>query len=261
MKVEDKIFKLFVLLSTLTHWNRSLERIFTIYLSEIENYNLDDFRKELDHWIKFEKIDWVKIAIESELVHATSEFDKQNRINLDDLVIFLDTIKWIDIVHKDAMLSPIQIDFLKNVFREMDVSKYANINDLICNESLSWLPFEIKHAFRTQFSDISYTNNDIIYYLKSIIWEYLYPDFLSKSNYFSLSDYCNSMLFAYSENDGWLEMDELVLQTKNQFLSVDLFILSKLSWSDRTQSKFHFRNPYNLGFKRYAKDKFISFIK
>lgn len=193
---------------------------------------------------------WVEKAIETKFVQTTSPFDQIERLDIDDIIIFIDSHRWKDIVKHDAWLTIEQKEELKESLRDCNIARYGRINDVLGEHDFDWLPFEVKHALKANFSNLYYTNEDIIYYLKTIIWDYLFPNAFDKGRLSIIETDVRNVLKNYKENQGWYELNNFVSSMKSNYPDIDLFEISKVCASSQYQYKLHYRNPYTLGFKR-----------
>lgn len=194
---------------------------------------------------------WVEKAIETKFVQKTNSFDQNDRLDVDDLIIFIDSYRWKDIAKQDAWLTIEQREELKGSIRECNVSRYSSIYDLLDQPDFIWFPFEVKHALIANFSSLIYTNDDIIYYLKTIIWDYLFPNYYDIDRLNLIESEVGNILQNSKESQGWYELSKLVLCLKSTCPGIDMFEISKVCTSSHYQYKLHYRNPYTLGFKRF----------
>lgn len=214
-------------------------------------FDFELFSKELLEAIETVDYPWVEKAIENKFIQKTRSFNQIDRLDLDDILIFIDSYRWKDIVKPDAWLSIDQKEELKEGLRDINITNYSCINALLDEQDFIWVPFEVKHALLSNFSSLQYSNDDVIYYLKSIIWDYLFPNYFGKERLNLIETEVRKILNNERENQGWYELNRLVLCMKNNYPDIDLFEISKVCTSSQYQYKSHFRNPYTLGFKRY----------
>lgn len=212
------------------------------------DFNL--FSDELLQAIHNVKYPWVEKAIENKFVQKTNSFDQIDRLDIDDIIIFIDSYRWKDIVRGDAWLTIGQKEELKESLKNCNIASYDSINDVIDEQDFSWLPFEVKHALIANFSNLNYTKEDIIYYLKTIIWDYLFPNFFDKERLSFIESEVRDILLNNRENQGWYELNSFIPIIKSNYPDIDMFEISKVCTSSQYQYKPHFRNPYTLGFKR-----------
>jgi hypothetical protein len=227
-----------------------------LWLERDDSITIDIIKESIKTAIEDPNFDWVNLAINTKFVYTPYEVNPES-FDVDDLLIFTDSFRWKDVVQPDAILTPYQRSELKEQFREIGVQYFDNIYELIDHSDFNWLPFEVKHAYKSSFGEMTYTNEDIIYYLKTLIWEYLYPD--SYDSYRLDSIKKDGLLFIQSQdiNEGWTEMSQVVEFLKVKFPGIDLYELSKIDWGQDIQHKNHYRNPFTLGFKRMAPDSLI----
>ena len=239
------------LLSTFECYDYGLSKIELLeyWLERDKNITKDVLKNALTTALSDEYFDWVKIALETKFVPCLNETSLDN-FNIDDLLIFTDSFRWADVVHQDAILSPNQRNELKDLFRELNIYEYDSIYALLKNENFKWLPFEITHAYYKHFGKLEYKNQDIVYYLKIIVWDYLFHQQSNKERLSNLKESVNTIFESVLENQGWVEMDDILISLKSVYTDLDLFELSKINWNSNVQHKQHFRNPFTLGFKR-----------
>jgi len=214
---------------------------------------LNGIRAALDDSFSSHEIDWVGLAIDSKFVYTSNEVSPK-KFDTDELIIFTDSFRWKDIVKPDAVLTIDQRDELKEQFREIGVQYFNGICELINQKDFEWLPFEVKHAYKLNFKSISYTEEDIIFHLKNTVWEYLYPNSLDSERSNSIKEESLPLLRDQKENEGWIEMSQVLESLKDSFPGIDLYELSRVDWGKNIQYKNHYRNPFTLGFKRIAPD-------
>lgn len=239
------------LLSTFECFDYGLSKIELLeyWLERDGNITKDDIKNALISALEDENFDWVKLALETKFVYNANDTSVDN-FNIDNLLIFTDSFRWSDVVHPDAILSFNQKNELKDQFRELNIREYDSIQALLKHEDLIWLPFEVRHAYLKHFGKIEYKNQDIIYYLKIIVWDYLFPKLLDIDRLFKIKENVNTIFESVLENQGWVEMDEILESLKSIYTNLDLFELSKINWDKNVQHKQHYRNPFTLGFKR-----------
>jgi len=218
-------------------------------LERDSEFTLNGFKEEFNNVIDEKNFDWVKLALETEFVYSSEEV-KPKKFDVDELLIFTDSFRWKDIVKADSLLSRNQIDDLKEQFREIDLQQIKNIKELFDHPNFSWLPFEVKHAYLLNFSKINYTDEDIVFYLKKIVWDYIYPNSLDLERLNSIKEQSILLLSNQNSNEGWVEMFELVQSLLKLFPNLDLYELSRVDWGKDVQYKNHYRNPFTLGYKR-----------
>jgi hypothetical protein len=79
------------------------------------DFNL--FAKEVINAINTEAFPWVEKAISANFVYVNRPFDKKERLDTDDLIIFTDSYRWRDIVKPDAWLFANEKDQIKEIIR------------------------------------------------------------------------------------------------------------------------------------------------
>jgi hypothetical protein len=239
------------LLSTFECFDYGLSKIELLeyWLERDKSITKDDIKDALTSTLADEYFDWVKLALETKFVYNVNDTSVDN-FNIDDLLIFTDSFRWSDVVHQDAILSFNQKNELKDQFRELNIREYDSIHALLKHEDFIWLPFEVRHTYLKHFGKLEYKNQDIIYYLKIIVWDYLFPKESDKVRLSNLKESVNTIFESVLENQGWVEMDEIFESLKSKYTDLDLFELSKINWDINVQHKQHFRNPFTLGFKR-----------
>lgn len=210
---------------------------------------LDKIKSALNYAFLSHEIDWVDIAIESKFVYTSNEVSPK-KLDTDELIMFTDSFRWKDIVMPDAILSIDQRNKLKEQFRDIGVQYFSDICELISHKNFEWLPFEVKHAYKLNFKEIVYTEEDIIFHLKNTIWEYLYPNSLDSDRLKSIKVASIPLLQNQQKDEGWTEMSHVLESIKDSFSGIDLYELSRVDWGEGIQHKIHYRNPFTLGFKR-----------
>lgn len=214
-------------------------------------FTLEAVKKELVVILQMKGFDWVELAINSEFVYASNEI-QPIKFGVDDLLIFTDSYTWEKMVQADAVLSTDQKNELKEQFRECGVQHYLDIEELLYSNDFEWLPFEVKHTYLHKFKNVSYSNSDIIFHLKALSWKYLYPNSFDSDRLNSIKEESLPLLQGQKENEGWIEMSQVLESIKDKFPGIDLFELSRVDWGQDIQHKSHYRNPFTLGFKRIA---------
>lgn len=223
-------------------------RIIEAYLNK-NDISKVELGKVLANKIGESNFNWVQFAIDTNFVY-TSDRRPPEELKVDDLLIFTDSYRWKEAVKSDALLSPSEREELKDIFREIGVQYYESIFELLENDSFDWFPFEVKHAYWDNFSEISYTNEDIIFHLKSMVWDYLFPDSLDKKRLSDLKDDLISYLEKIDENQGWVDSSDVVKLLSPKYPNLDLFELSQIEMNDLVERKRHYRNPFTFGFIR-----------
>ena len=229
-------------------WN-SYEYIsnFEKIISKNDSFSIINLKDELQNAMQNDNFDWVKLAVETKFVYTSNM--QQLSFNVDELLIHTGSANW-SFNSKDAQLSFDERENLKSQFREEYIQNYKDIKELISDSEYTWLPFEIKHSFLSAFSPIEYTNEDIIYYLKSIVWDYLFPDKIDLERLGLIKKECQTLLENKKSNEGWLEEASIVESLNLSFPNLDLHELSQVKWDKTVQHKAHYRNPFTLGFIR-----------
>lgn len=222
-----------------------------LWIEREDEISLEKIKKDLLIALKDKDFNWVEIGMRANFVYGPFEVNPE-KFDVDDLLIFTDSFRWQDIVQPDAIITNDQRNDLKEQFREIGVQHFENINELIDHENFNWLPFEVKHAYKASFGEMTYTNDDIIYYLKNIIWEYLFPNSFEIDRLNSLKTESLTIMESIHNNEGWVEMSNILDSLKNRFNNLDLYELSRVKWDINTQHKNHYRNPFTLGFKRIS---------
>jgi hypothetical protein len=216
------------------------------------SFTLDGIKSELLDILSQNEFDWVSLAIDTKFVYTSRDLPSQ-RFETEELVKFTDTYNWMLINHVDGRLTNKDKEKLKGQIRELGIEKYGNIFELMDSQELYWLPFEVKHGFKTNFGEMLYTNQDIIYYLKIIVWDYFFPNALDADRLISIEQNGIQALKKQINDDGWVDMDYILTLLSELYSGIDLFELSKVNWGKTVEHKNHYRNPFTLGFKRYKK--------
>ena len=213
------------------------------------NFDLSKAKDEIVKLLAIDDFDWVNLAIESKFVYTSSEVAPK-KFSVDDLLIFTDSFRWDAVVKSDSLLSTDQKDGLKDQFREVGVQYFEDICELMIHSDFDWLPFEVKHAFKLNFKEISYINEDIVFYFKSVVWEYLFPNSLDQQRLVSLRDEGLMVLGSVNKNQGWIDASNVVKSLRDCYSGLDLYELSRVNWPPNIEHKIHYRNPFTLGFIR-----------
>jgi len=225
-------------------------------LIENKNINFDknEFRKELVESLNNLSFDWCKLLLES---------DYKNRINFNRNIDFGRTLSFtyddiimlIDILDYSSMTNGTSDFSIKNKLREClqdeYLPNYSGISEFL-DRKLFWLDFKVKHQFLSKIGYDIICNNDVIYLIKSNCWDDLYANFYNQRFLDDLSLKANLILQNYQENDGWLDMNNLLILIRDDKFEIDLFTLSKLKWDTSVLSIKHYKNDLSLGFKKYG---------
>lgn len=240
------------LLETLEVFDYGLDKVTLLQrlISKELDINLDQIREEIIAALNNKNFDWVNIALEANFVHDPDDL-LSDEITNDNLLIFTGAFAWKEFTNKDAWLSNWEKEYLKELLRDTHVNKYINITSLIESEDFEWLPFEVKNIYKRNFLKIQYRNEDIIYYLKKAIWEYLFPNSLDSHRLISLSEDCQKRLSLETINQGWIEPQTLVEKFLTEYPGLDLYEISKVNWGKKIQVIPHYRNILTMGFIRY----------
>ena len=214
---------------------------------------LEELKDELSMAIDSTDFDWVDLAIETKLVY-TSIDRPSSKFTIDDLFIFIGNSYW-GLNDLDGRLTVEDKEELRDQLREINIYDYEGIGELADSDEFSWLPFEVRHALKMNFGSIEYNNDDIIYYVKKIVWDYLFPAALDSYRLKKLSIDSHEILKNITVNNGWFEMNEILNKTKEIFSGVDLYELDKIEWEKEVENKIHYRNPFTLGFKRVKRNQ------
>ena len=224
-------------------------------LKMIENYaksnnlSIDKYRLTLEQKINDTEFDWVEAAIRNHFIYTHIDLPPKP-LDVDELMIFTDSFQWKDIVQPDALLSKTQREELKEQFREIGVQYYDDIFELLAIEDFKWLPFEVKHAYKTGFSKMSYTNDDIIYHLKRLVWDYFFPNSHDENRLISLKNDLIKLLRESKGDQGWSSLSKIVNVLEPNYPNLDLYEISLIDWDQTLNRKNHYRNPFTLGFAR-----------
>jgi len=205
-------------------------------INKDSTFTLEIIKDSLIRALKLETFQWVNLAIESKFVYTSNEYPSKD-FSVDELLIFTDSFRWKSILQQDAILSLEQKDDLKEQFREIGVQYYKNIYELLDNEMFEWLPFEVRHSYLKNFGEMKYSSEDIIYHLKSILWDYLFPNDLDLNRLNSLQLECQNILWSKKEKNDWIEMDSIVSELSSCYSGLDLYELSRAAWKKEIQHK------------------------
>ena len=221
-----------------------------LWLEHEKDVTIDILKDEILTALEDDNFNWVGLALETNFVCTSNELPPKP-FDVDELLIFTDSFRWKDMVQSDAMLSKEQKDDLKDQFREASVQYYNDIHELMGLEKFEWLPFEVKHSFRSNFGLMEYQNEDIIYCLKIIVWSYLFPDtYNNNTRRKDIGEASIKRLKSSRLDNGWVDMTILVEELKPIYPQIDLFEISQIDWDKDIEHKRHYRNPFTLGFKR-----------
>ena len=239
------------LLEVLQYFDYGLSKIelFELWLEKDKSVSKELIIEKLSEALKRTDFNWVQLAIETKFVSSPEETDSL-ALDCDHLLIFTDSFRWNDVIQPDVILSSDQKNELKDQFRHIGVQDYKDIYELIQQKDFEWLPFEVKHAFKSNFGALKYENEDIVFYLKKIIWNYLFPDSIDFQKLDLLKKESLIILEKEPLNQGWVDMGRIVQTLKNKYEDLDLFELTQVNWGENIQHKNHYRNPFTLGFKR-----------
>ena len=227
----------------------TIDKIFDRIKNINSSFNVDDLKIEIETALNDTEFNWVDFALDNRAV-MTSKDSPPKEFKLDDLLIYSGLVGSKSHVYKDAKLTEEQRERLCEQLRELDILSFSNIHELIDNEKFSWLPFVTKQAYKLAFGEIYYTQEDIIYYVKRAVWDYLFFDDMDQHRMELISQECNRRIKAYTDNEGWMDMDEMVKAISEKYPEVDAYVLTKVRWHKEPQEMSHFRNQIALGFRR-----------
>jgi hypothetical protein len=212
-------------------------------------FNVDELKNELGAALNDAEFDWVDFALDTEAV-MTSLDSPPKEFKVDDLLIYSGLVGNRSDMYKEGMLTEEQREKLRGQLRDIDIHSFSNIHELMDSEQFSWLPFVTKQAYKLAFGEIFYTEEDIVYYIKSAVWDCFFSGDMNEQRMELISQECNELLKAYATSNGWMDMDEMVEAVSEKYPEVDAYVLTKVKWDKETQKLNHFRNHIALGFKR-----------
>ncbi len=233
---------------SLTHWSTSIEGLIVRINKYHSDFNINMLKIEFKEALQDPNVNWVRMALDCKFVFSSND-SPPIHMSTENLLIFLDSADFS--IYPHFRIAQEERDDIKEMFKLSHIENETNINDLLGSKLLNQLKFEIKHCLKTSFGPISYTNNDIIYYLKKLSWGYLFPGNLNIDRLFELELDINERLKNNTENDGWLETSNIVSLLSDRFTKVDLYELSKINWGGNVLHLRHYTNPFTLGFKKY----------
>jgi hypothetical protein len=246
----DLVVKLFKVLKYFDYGLSKVE-ILEYWLEQNENIRLDEVKSNLLIALEDECFDWVGLGLETNFLYISDDNDL-NKLDVDNLLMFTDSSRWKRLVEVDAFLTTSQWTELKEQFRDIGLNDFKNVSELLDSEEFYWLPFEVKHAYKSHFLKITYQREDVVYHLKKMTWEYFNFNHYDVKRLMELKEECMSILENEQLNEGWVDMNVILKHLKDRFLGLDLYELSQVDWGSNVQHKIHYRNILTLGFKRIS---------
>lgn len=197
-----------------------------------------------------ENFNWVDLAIETNIIYFI-----QPSFQVEDVVNAVTLEQWSGIYHvdnSDQWEWEKILSFLRTTFNKG--SQYSDIDGAIREKMEENLNFCLKHKIISQYGKCYYTNTDIIRYVKYLLWDCLYPNWIDNKIIKKINVLCNEIVENHPKNQGWIPLEELweTLKTFEEYKKIDFTYMYYVNWSPKIETLYHERNPFVLGYKKYV---------